>query len=161
MDSGWWREDMTLVFQAGPCYQSSAFSPSVPQLGCPCQAASSVAGSPWWPSLSEPPWQLQQMWVLPCGCHLSRSCRGPACPCPCSLPCLSAEHGPTGGTQQRGFTILPWFDERLKHLTRSLERLLTNILSLWQTCDLPYLVTGENKASWHGLSLSALDLVGI
>lgn len=95
MDPGWWQEDMTLVLQAGLCHQSSAFSPSAPQLAWPCQAAGSVAGSPWWLSFSAPSWQLQQMWVLPCGCYLSRSCRGPACPCPCSLLCPSTEHRPT------------------------------------------------------------------
>lgn len=99
--------------------------------------------------------QLLPVWTL----EGSRSCWGPACPCPCLLPCPSAEHAPTGGTQQHNFTILPWFGERLKHLTRSLERPFTNIFCLQQTCDLPYLITGDKKASWHGQFLSALDLV--
>lgn len=127
---------------------------------CPLPAC-----SPWWPSLLACLRGLQQSWALPHGHSPSRCSRGPeaARVQPARAPAHSchpsAERAPTRGTQQHNFTILPCLGERLKHLSRSLERPFANIFCLQLTCDLPYLVTGENKTSWHGLCLSALDLV--
>lgn len=72
----------------------------------------------------------------------------PTCPCLQLLLCPSREHAPARGTQQHLFphpVVVLW--ERLKLLSKNLERAFTSIFCLQQTCDLQCVVIGENKAS--------------
>lgn len=69
-------------------------------------------------------------------------------PCLQLLLCPSREHAPARGTQQHLFphpVVVLW--ERLKLLSKNLERAFTSIFCLQQTCDLQCVVIGENKAS--------------